>query len=95
MSRAESMPTEQDQGHIMPLAQIILDAVQSYARSNSMSLAGVMSAIGTAAGGMLARAYSDPAVVDDVAGRLSIAAREFAKIMQTVAARQSQSETQQ
>jgi hypothetical protein len=89
------MPTECDQPHIMPLAQIILDAVQPYARQHSLSLAAVMSAIGIASGGMLARAYSDPAMVDDVAGRLSIAAREFAKIMQMVAAQEHRSQTTQ
>ncbi len=93
--RAEAMPTEADKPHIWPLAQIILDAVQPYAREHGLSLQAVMSSIGTASGAMLARAYSDPAVVDEVAGRLSIAARECAKVMQARAARQSQTETQQ
>lgn len=77
----ERMPPERDQPHIPILAQAILDTVQPYAREHELGLASVLSAIGTAAGGMLARAYRDPDTVDAVASRLSIAAREFAKAL--------------
>lgn len=77
----EKMPPEQDRPHILPLAQAVLDVVQPYAAEHKLDLATVLSAIGTAAGGMIARAYKDPEVVDEVASRLSIAAREFAKEM--------------
>ncbi len=79
--RHEVMPPERDQPHIMPLAQIVLDAVQPYAAQHKLDLASVLSAIGTATGAMIARAYSDPEVVDNVAARLSVAAREFAKVL--------------
>jgi len=81
---SEAMPTEHDQPHIYPLAQKILDLVQPYARENNLSLQAVMSSIGTAAGAMLARAYNDSEVADAVCARLSIAAREMAKMQRAV-----------
>ena len=76
----EVAPDANDQEHINPLAQQILDLIQPYAHANSMTLQGVLSAIGTASGALLAKAY-DPATADQVAGRLSVVAREFAKEM--------------
>lgn len=75
------MPTEIDKRHISPLAQEIIELVQQYAVRESMSLPGVMSAVGTAAGALLARAYSDPETAKMVAGQLSIAANEMAAFM--------------
>lgn len=77
----ETMPPEKDRPHIYLLAQAVLDLVQPYAAEHQLDLATVLSAIGTATGGMIARAYKDPEVVDAVAVRLSIAAREFAKVL--------------
>ena len=54
-------PTESDQAHIPLLAHEICNLVQGYSQANGLTLAGAMSAIGTAAGALLARAYSDPA----------------------------------
>lgn len=70
----ETMPTPHDRKHITPLAQHIVDVAQAYARDNQMTFPGVMSALGTAAGGLLARAYSDTDLAVAVAERLSIAA---------------------
>lgn len=81
MARIEVMPTESDQPHIYPLAQEILDLVQPYARKHDLSLQAVMSAIGTAAGAMLARAYNDGETAEAVCDRLSIAASHMAKIV--------------
>lgn len=70
----EMAPTEIDQLHITPLAQLLTDTAQEYARDNGMSLSGVMSAIGTATGAMLARAYHNPETAKEVVNRLPIAA---------------------
>lgn len=80
-TRSEKMPPAQDRPHIPILAQAILDTVQPYAREHGLDFASVMSAIGTAAGAMTARAYKDPAIVDNVCARLSVAAQEFAKVL--------------
>lgn len=76
-----SAPTEIDKRHIRPLADEIIKLVQQYANRESMSLSGAMSAIGTAAGALLARAYSDPEKTKLVAGQLSVAANEMAAFM--------------
>ncbi len=77
----EVMPTENDQKHIQPLAQKLLDMAQEYARDNSMSFPGVMSSIGTMSGALLATAYRDSDMVRDVGARLSIVAVQFAEAM--------------
>ena len=53
----EALPTTNDQKHIAPLAQQIIDVIQPYAKANGLTLQGVMSSIGTASGALLARAY--------------------------------------
>lgn len=78
---SEVMPTDNDSDHITPLAQKLMDTAQGYARDNGMTLPGVMSAIGTMAGAMLARAYRDPEMAQDVAGRITVAAVEMVKVM--------------
>ena len=76
------LPTANDRQHIGILAQRLADVVQDYARENGLTFSGVMSAIGTALGGLLARAYDDEQTMRDVAQRIPIAAIEMAKIMQ-------------
>lgn len=79
MSRVEVMPTEADEPHIPVLAQAIINASQAYAREHNLSFPAVMSAMGTAAGAMLARAYNDGDMAEEVCERLSIAASHMAK----------------
>ena len=77
----EVMPTAHDQPHITILAQKLLDSAQDYARENQMSFPGVMSAIGTMAGALLAAAYRDVEMVRTVGSRLSIVAVKFGEAM--------------
>ena len=81
MTHKEVMPTENDRKHINPLAQQILDLVQPYARDNNLTLQGVLSAIGTASGALLAKAYTDLETAQSVGARLSIVAVAFAEEM--------------
>jgi hypothetical protein len=77
----EVMPTANDKEHIMPLAQKLMDTAQEYARDNGMTLQGVMSAIGTMTGGLLARAYQDPEMAKAVADRIGIVAVAMVDVM--------------
>ena len=79
--RPEVMPTEADQEHIYPLAQVLIDAAQEYARDHGMTLQGVLSAVGTMAGALLARAYSDKETAQMVAERLPVAALAMVEAM--------------
>lgn len=83
MAAQEVMPTENDQQHITPLAQQITDLVQDYVQANGMTLQGVLSAIGTSGGALLARAYHDADTAKSVAGRLTIAALAMVDAMHT------------
>ena len=77
----EVMPTEHDQAHISLLAELLIETAQEYARDNEMSFPGVVSAIGTMAGALLARAYHSPDLAKEVAMRLSTVAVAMVEIM--------------
>jgi hypothetical protein len=77
----EVLPTDNDQEHITPLAQILMDAAQEYARDNKMTLSGVMSAIGTMTGALLSRAYADPETAKEIAQRIPVAAIAMIEMM--------------
>lgn len=81
MKSEEVMPTASDREHIGPLAQAICDLVQDYAVAHEMTLPGVMSAIGTASGAMLARAYHDKQTAIAVSDRLAVAAAAAVEMM--------------
>lgn len=81
MNNRETMPTKLDQQHITPLAQKLLDMVQEYARENGMTFPGVMSAIGTMAGALLAKAYNDHDLAKSVADRITICAVAMVDVM--------------
>jgi hypothetical protein len=77
----ERFPTENDSDHITALAQRLTDTLQEYAREHGMTLPGVMSAIGTMTGALLARAYTDRSVAESVVDRVPIAAMAMIDVM--------------
>lgn len=78
---ADAFPTAHDKPHISVLAQRLVDVAQEYARDNSMTWPGVISAFATAIGGLLARAYDDQLAAADVAATIPEVAMKMVATM--------------